>query len=482
MRKILFLVVLSICLINKLSSQISTENLLAYYPFDGDVLDKGPNEFHGVLIGGDFVEDSNGNLNSALKFNGSSDYINLSVFAEILKDNIDEVTIYFKVKFDSDKEFQSILSLGNDGETINNNVFEIEFENDQFQVETETGTNALNHELQIDQTQFVVDQQWHQILIKINKDSLTYCRDNMLIYKDTYVPMETTTDELFIGCFDGNNPINPCCYFDGVLDELQIYGSVDLQAEETISFIGCENDDFSITINETLYNSNNPNGVELIESDCCIDTLYTIDLSFVDDLFIEINEQHCEGSDFSLTVGNEVYDISNPVGVEVLQSANGCDSIVTINLEFVPASIDSVTYLGCMGDGFEVSVNGSLYNESNPQGQEVLSNQIGCDSIIVIDLVYSEFSSDVRLPNIFTPGSSGNNIFRIGDGNKLQILNLQIFDRWGNLVYDNDNTEQEWDGNINGSPAPSDVYIYTVTYQFPGQESIQKSSDLTLLR
>lgn len=92
--------------------------------------------------------------------------------------------------------------------------------------------------------------------------------------------------------------------------------------------------------------------------------------------------------------------------------------------------------------------------------------------------------ANVMLPNIFTPGLTENNVFRIrvnGEG-LVDITNLQIYDRWGNKVYDNDNEQQEWDGNIDGQPAPSDVYIYTVTYQIPGQDPITDSSDLTLLR
>ena len=54
--------------------------------------------------------------------------------------------------------------------------------------------------------------------------------------------------------------------------------------------------------------------------------------------------------------------------------------------------------------------------------------------------------------------------------------------RWGNKVYDNDNPEQEWDGTINGNPAPSEVYIYTVTYLIPGNSPVTASRDLTLLR
>ncbi len=112
----------------------------------------------------------------------------------------------------------------------------------------------------------------------------------------------------------------------------------------------------------------------------------------------------------------------------------------------------------------------------------VIADNNGCSSTEEKGFII--VPANVMLPNIFTPGLADNSVFRIrtnGDG-LVNITNLQIYDRWGNKVYDNDNVAQEWDGMIDGEPAPSDVYIYTVTYQIPGQDPITDSSDLTLLR
>lgn len=98
-----------------------------------------------------------------------------------------------------------------------------------------------------------------------------------------------------------------------------------------------------------------------------------------------------------------------------------------------------------------------------------------------IGKMLSIIPAKIVLPNLFVPGVN-NEIFRIRVDGMVDITNLQIFDRWGNKVYDNDNEDQEWDGTINGEPAPSEVYIYTVTYQISGQDPVTDSSDLTLLR
>ena len=71
----------------------------------------------------------------------------------------------------------------------------------------------------------------------------------------------------------------------------------------------------------------------------------------------------CEGDGYSVVVNNTTYDESNPVGVEVLTNSVGCDSTVTINLVFKPTSVGEETHDGCEGDGYSVVVNNTTsYN------------------------------------------------------------------------------------------------------------------------
>gem|GEM_PF-6695643 len=368
--------------------QITNDNLLVYYPFNGDVLDYSTNGYHGNLIGGSFVEDRNGNLNSALKLNGMSDYVDITAFASVLKDNINEISIYFLLKFETNQPNQVVISLGNNGETIANNVFEIEFENNQFQIETETGNNAINHELDIDQTQNLIDQQWHQILIKLKGDSVTYCRDNNLIFKGEYIPMETTTNELFIGCFDGNSPTESCCFFNGIIDELQIYSSLNLITKDTLNYNSCKSDEYEVVINSNTYNIDNAFGSELVKSDCCVDTVVTIDLIFYDDYNTVLSEEHCSSSNYQLNVNNATYDINNPTGVGIFTAINGCDSIVQIDLIFIDDYNTVLSEEHCSSSNYQLNVNNTTYDINNPTGVEIFTAINGCDSIVQIDLIF----------------------------------------------------------------------------------------------
>lgn len=211
-------------------AQFSNDGLIAYYPFDGNVSDASVNNYDGNLIGGSFGDDEAGNPNSALFLNGIGDFVDLSAFASAYRENLSEITIYFKVKFEKTENNQTILSLGNHGENIPTNVFEIEYENNRLQIESETGSNAINHELEVDQGSSFFDNKWHEVLISIKGDSLIYCRDDEEIYNGIYIPSESNSDNLFLGCFGGTGS-EPCCFFGGYIDDLQFYNRI-LDKEE----------------------------------------------------------------------------------------------------------------------------------------------------------------------------------------------------------------------------------------------------------
>ena len=233
--KTLLTVLLTIITITA-SAQLSNDSLLAYYPFDGTTNDMSGNGYNGINNGATFTSNCDAVGNSAILFDGINDYINLSSFASTFRDHLDTMTIYFKFRFDKTTTNQTIISLGGDGENLQTNVFEVEHENNRMQVETEASNGTIDHfnnEYNVDSSaeQPLFDNACHEVMITLLEDTLTYYRDGTLMFKDEYVPTQTLSTNMFLGTYSGSLT-SPCCYFGGLLDELQFYNRI-LDISET---------------------------------------------------------------------------------------------------------------------------------------------------------------------------------------------------------------------------------------------------------
>ena len=115
-------------------------------------------------------------------------------------------------------------------------------------------------------------------------------------------------------------------------------------------------------------------------------------------------------------------------------------------------------------------------------------NEHGCASELSFKLLY-EREVLVTIPNIFTPGNNdGNNDFftAYGNENVELISTMQIFDRWGQLLYHKEdllpNEEQlGWDGSYNAERVVPGVYAYRIEILTTEGEILQFVGDITVL-
>ena len=136
----------------------------------------------------------------------------------------------------------------------------------------------------------------------------------------------------------------------------------------TETYTGCEGDGYEVIVNGTVYNEGNPTGTEMIPNGTVLgtDSIIIINLTFNPTSTGTEVYTGCESDGYEVIVNGTTYNESNPTGTETLTNANGCDSIVTIDLTFNPATTGTEVYTGQEGSGYEVIVNGTVYNESNP--------------------------------------------------------------------------------------------------------------------
>jgi gliding motility-associated-like protein len=146
----------------------------------------------------------------------------------------------------------------------------------------------------------------------------------------------------------------------------------------------------SIVVNNNTYNQQNPTGTETISavSDFQCDSIITINLSFKKESINNLNLQLCENQ--SISVNNKIYNINNATGTEIIKSGSsiGCDSIIVVNLVFAKEVVTNLNPILC--DGESITINGTVYNKNNSTGTEKLSSSgmFDCDTIINVNVSF----------------------------------------------------------------------------------------------
>lgn len=78
------------------------------------------------------------------------------------------------------------------------------------------------------------------------------------------------------------------------------------------------------------------------------------------------------------------------------------------------------------------------------------------------------------IPNTFTPNNDGtNDVFKTYQSGNIQDYEMNIFNRWGEIIYSTNNINDGWDGKVNGLNAQIDVYIYKISYSTQNENDIK---------
>jgi len=99
----------------------------------------------------------------------------------------------------------------------------------------------------------------------------------------------------------------------------------------------------------------------------------------------------------------------------------------------------------------------------------------------------------IKIPNAFTPdaggpsggtqGSTGINDVFLPVMKGVEEFEMQIFDRWGTLIFQSVNKNQGWDGyDRNGNLLPAGVYVYKLTLRLSNNQRTTQVGDVTLIR
>lgn len=95
----------------------------------------------------------------------------------------------------------------------------------------------------------------------------------------------------------------------------------------------------------------------------------------------------------------------------------------------------------------------------------------GCLNSDTLNLLVN---SSIYLPNTFSPNSDGINDYFKTIGEEIYDFELQIFDRWGLLIFRSNDIDNHWDGTYKGKTVQQDAYIWKVKYS----DNVNKGKEL----
>lgn len=168
--------------------------------------------------------------------------------------------------------------------------------------------------------------------------------------------------------------------------------------------------------------------------------------------------------------------------IETFASNDQCDSTVYLTLMEIDGYEEEVEAKIFPGEVFEGIANSQFSEEG--EYDIALSSSQGCDSLIHLTLSYYE----VFAPNVFSPNRDGvNDYFRLYGGNDLEeIVDLSVYSRWGNQVYQDRNLltsiQSGWDGQYQGRLAEAGIYVYYATIRMDDGIERTISGNVLVLR
>ncbi len=112
-----------------------------------------------------------------------------------------------------------------------------------------------------------------------------------------------------------------------------------------------------------------------------------------------------------------------------------------------------------------------------------VTDQYGCSATSTIGVNTKECLFGIFFPNAFSPNQDGiNDNFRPTVFGTLTRYQLQIFNRWGQKVFESEDYTKSWDGSLGNMSQVSGAYVWICHYQFTSEPEKTESGTLVLLR
>lgn len=112
----------------------------------------------------------------------------------------------------------------------------------------------------------------------------------------------------------------------------------------------------------------------------------------------------------------------------------------------------------------------------------VASNSIYCRVQDTVTVIVDVNCGDFFIPNVFSPNDDGLNDMINVHGRCIVSFNLQIFNRWGEKVFETSSMSDGWDGTFKGQKLDTGVFVYKADGVSIDGQSFNLKGNITLIR
>jgi len=246
---------------------------------------------------------------------------------------------------------------------------------------------------------------------------------------------------------------------------------------------GTFNDNTSAATIYTLGNGDINNGGTILSvaaNSHCGETNQTVQVIIDTPVVVSVTLQTCQGQTIeyagvTLAAGDtQDFTFTNSVG---------CDSIVSVTVIGSSSTSETLTIETCPGQAIEYN---GVSLSAGEQRTFTFENSYGCDSLITVVVTRKSLNDAVFVPNVFSPNDDGiNDCFEVYTeaGLAYQNYKMQIFDRWGGLVFSSADPNICWNGDVKGKPAAMGVYVWFLEIETQDCSELKLlKGDVTLIR
>jgi gliding motility-associated-like protein len=178
-------------------------------------------------------------------------------------------------------------------------------------------------------------------------------------------------------------------------------------------------------------------------------------------------------------IGGTVEVIVNPLPVAEITPND-----VTIYVgEEIELNTGEYTYYEwfIIGDTSSISSEQLLIVTDSGSFYIVVEDEHGCTDISDTAIVRTTPLTALFIPTIFTPNNDSHNELFVVKGQNIRHFNIQIFTRWGQLIFESNSIDKYWDGFFENKRVPEGTYYYQIEALGEDRNSFTKAGMIQVI-